>query len=238
MLRGQLPAWIILEEVSMKRRKWQFTTREAAENAARDLSTQRDHLTIALNAALHGGIQWVDGHFGDEDAYYKFGLINRVAGCVVVVSFYCPKTGQRPHSAAYWESWVQEELDRQYQSCGMDRESRRYREGLYALRAAVNKANSEPVPVWNTPSGQEEAQNPAVETGVTVVVVWEHDYDEPHIQEYDFGTQAEADAFLEGMTETDSTCEWFHTCASIEEANAYLIETDRAQFVREKEGAA
>jgi hypothetical protein len=94
------------------RRKWQFTTREAAETSARELQLQRDHLCVALNAVMHGNVRWSDVNYGTGEAYYRFGVIPRIAGCIVLVTFYAPHTGQKPHTAAYWETWVQDEIER------------------------------------------------------------------------------------------------------------------------------
>jgi hypothetical protein len=66
-------------------------------------------------------------------------------------------------------------------------------------------------------------------TVVKIFVVWEHDYDDPNVKEYDFDTPEEVAAFLLGLDETDTTGEWFHVCDSKEEAHAYLKSTGRAE---------
>ena len=136
------------------KRKYQFRTREGAEQAARELQLQRDNAIIALNAVLHGTVkhvhdQWDKGatipqQFGNEDGYYTFAVVPRMAGCVVIVTYHCPKTGQKPHTAVYWESWVQEEIDRFQIAMPNDNTdvSYAYREGLYHLRRLVSDCNN------------------------------------------------------------------------------------------------
>ena len=125
----------------MARRKWQFSTREAAEASARELQLQRDHLSVALNAVMHGSVRSIDTNYGTDEAYYRFGVISRIAGCIVLVTFYAPYTGQKPHTAAYWEGWVQEEIERFCAVPPDDALGRAYREGLYELRRQVHHAN-------------------------------------------------------------------------------------------------
>jgi hypothetical protein len=137
---GQLQDWDQPREAIM-RRKWTYTTREAAETAAREIGQQRDQLSVALNAVLHGESRNVDGIFGTEGSYYTFSLVPRYCGHVVIVTFFCPSTGQRPHTAAYAEEWVNEEIKRWTICPPTDELGRRYREGLYALRGLVNEAN-------------------------------------------------------------------------------------------------
>jgi len=122
------------------RRKYQFRTRQAAEDAARHCADGRDLNSVAFNAAITGQIKWLGNEtFGDgANGHYRFGVIPRFAETIIVVVFYCPATGQSPHACAYHEEWLQAEIDRWAGSMPDDKLQRQYREGLYAVRQLVN----------------------------------------------------------------------------------------------------
>ena len=122
----------------MKRKKWQYSTREAAESAAREFGLHRDHSAIALNAAINGTILRLPRQYGDEGAYYTFGLVPRLSMPIVVVTFHCPQTGQQSHSAVYPETWLNEEIQR-WANWPADDLQRAYREGLYDLRVFLHE---------------------------------------------------------------------------------------------------
>ncbi len=125
----------------MKRRRWTYTTREAAETAAREIGQQRDLSSTALNAILHGEIRTVEGQFGDAASYYTFAVAPRRFFNVVLVTFYGAGTNQRPHTAAYSEEWLDDEISRYAAYTPSDDLARQYREGLYRTRALVNELN-------------------------------------------------------------------------------------------------
>jgi len=55
-------------------------------------------------------------------------------------------------------------------------------------------------------------------------VVWEFDYNQPRLTEYDFKTRAERDAFLFGVSEAEPAGEWHESFTDRGEAEAYLEE--------------
>ena len=127
----------------MKRRKWTYRTREDAETAARELGMMRDYTSVALNAIVNGETIKLDGKYGDEDAYYTFAVVPRWSMPIVIVTFHCPHTGQRAHTACYPETWVSEEIARWSNAWPIDDQQRAYRDGLYKLRALVQEKCAE-----------------------------------------------------------------------------------------------
>ena len=65
-----------------------------------------------------------------------------------------------------------------------------------------------------------------------VVVVWEHEYDSPRIQENNFDNLAESLAYQQGVRDCDPTGEWYALFNSLDAAEDYLRETDRADCLR------
>lgn len=124
------------------RRKYRYASRRAAEDAASELQRFAALNSVALNAVLNGRVQWLKGKWGEKGkAFYRFGLIPRISGCLVIVQFCCPQTGQQDHATVYdADEWVNEEIKRfafptpDLLQCG-------YRAGLYELRRAVNEAS-------------------------------------------------------------------------------------------------
>ena len=69
----------------------------------------------------------------------------------------------------------------------------------------------------------------------TVAVVWEHEYGRPEIKTHSFATEAELQAFIEGVTTTDPSGEWYHICRYLKEAIEYLRDSGRGEFCKEKD---
>jgi hypothetical protein len=55
-------------------------------------------------------------------------------------------------------------------------------------------------------------------------VVWEFDYNQPNLAEYDFKSEAERDAFLFGVSEAEPAGEWHESFTDRSEAEAFLEE--------------
>ena len=58
--------------------------------------------------------------------------------------------------------------------------------------------------------------------GFVAFVVWEFDPKERTLEEYEFPTEAERDAFLYGIAEAEPSNEWHESFTDLAEAQAYL----------------
>lgn len=129
--------------LTKKRRKFRHGTREQAESAVDHFSHNNSRNVAALNGVINGNVQWLPKKYGDQHGYYKFGIVPRRYETILLVTYYCPATGQLPHTATYDEEWLDEEIGRRQLLGFTDKQATGYREGMYDLRRFVNDNRKE-----------------------------------------------------------------------------------------------
>lgn len=122
------------------RRKYIYKTRQAAEGAARQYQHDVGILCAALNAVRNGDVEWSDHYTATgTTSAYQFGVVRRRHSFLVLITFFCPSTGQAPSTTAHEEDTVRELYRLVTAHPPIDDEARAYRQGLADTLVKLNQ---------------------------------------------------------------------------------------------------
>ncbi len=115
------------------RRKFRYSSRESAEDAAIASGHRCDMLEAALNAVLRDEMSWLPKRY----AGYRFGYVWHGGIVIFLATYHC--AGQRTSTQCFGEESINREIENLCGHIPSDNEMYEYRNGMIELRKEAVK---------------------------------------------------------------------------------------------------